>query len=229
MFPDLSTEALLERASQRYTPNYRQAPMVLVHGEGPWVWDREGNRYLDFIAGIAVSSLGHGHPRLVAAIREQAGKLVHTSGLFHNEPAIALMDKLVEVGFVDRVFFANSGAEANEAALKIARRYWSVIKGRPDKHRFLTCTHSFHGRTFATLTTTGQPKYHKGFEPLLPGVDYVPFNDLEAVHAQLEAQQGAVCAVFVEPVQCEGGLNVPSPDYLKGLRQLCDDYEALLV
>jgi len=229
IFPDLTTEAVLSRARAHYTPNYRQQPFVLVRGEGPWVWDRDGNRYLDFIAGIAVSSLGHAHPRLTKAIREQADALIHTSGLYHNEPAVAVMDMLTEVSFADRVFFGNSGAEANEAALKICRRYWTVVKDRPEKTEVLAFEKSFHGRTFATLTATGQPKYHKGFEPLLPGFHYAPFGDLEAVEAKLKAAKGAIGTVIIEPVQCEGGLNVPDDAYLKGVRALCDAHEALLI
>ena len=229
LFPELSTEAVLSRARAHYTPNYRQQPLVLIRGEGPWVWDREGKRYLDFIAGIAVSSLGHAHPRLVAAIRDQADALIHTSGLYHNEPAVALMDRLTEVGFADRVFFGNSGAEANEAALKICRRYWSVVKERPDKSDILAFEKSFHGRTFATLTATGQPKYHKGFYPLLPGFHYVPFGELDKVEACLKEAKGAIGTMIVEPVQCEGGLNVPTEGYLKGLRALCDAHEVLLI
>ena len=229
LFPDLSTDAVLSRARAHYTPNYRQQPFVLVRGEGPWVWDRDGNRYLDFIAGIAVSSLGHAHPALVKAIREQADALIHTSGLYHNEPAVAVMDMLTELSFADRVFFGNSGAEANEAALKICRRYWTMVKERPEKTQVLAFEKSFHGRTFATLTATGQPKYHKGFEPLLPGFHYAPFGDLDAVKAKLEAANGAIGTVIIEPVQCEGGLNVPDDAYLKGIRALCDAHEALLI
>ncbi len=229
LFPELTTDAVLSRARAHYTPNYKQQPLVLIRGEGPWVWDREGKRYLDFIAGIAVSSLGHAHPRLVAAIRDQADALVHTSGLYHNEPAVALMDRLTEIGFADRVFFGNSGAEANEAALKICRRYWSVVKERPEKSDILAFEKSFHGRTFATLTATGQPKYHKGFHPLLPGFHYVPFGDLDVVEARLKEAKGAIGTLSVEPVQCEGGLNVPTEAYLKGLRALCDAHEVLLI
>ena len=229
LFPDLSTDEVLSRARAHYTPNYRQAPFVLVRGEGAWVWDRDGTRYLDFIAGIAVSSLGHAHPRLVAAIRDQADTLIHTSGLYHHEPAIALMDLLTQVSFADRVFFGNSGAEANEAALKLCRRYWTIVKERPEKTEVLAFERSFHGRTFATLTATGQPKYHKGFEPLLPGFHYAPFGDLEAVQAALEGAGGKIGTIIVEPIQCEGGLNVPSEDYLRGLRKLATAHEALLI
>jgi len=229
LFPDLSTDEVLGRARAHYTPNYRQAPFVLVRGEGVWVWDRDGKRYLDFIAGIAVSSLGHAHPRLVRAICDQADTLIHTSGLYHHEPAVALMDMLTQISFADRVFFGNSGAEANEAALKLCRRYWTTVKERPEKTHVLAFEQSFHGRTFATLTATGQAKYQKGFEPLLPGFHYAPFGDLDAARSSLEAAGGAIGTVIVEPIQCEGGLNVPSDGYLRGLRALCEEHEALLI
>ena len=229
LFPDMSTEALLNRARAHYTPNYRQQPLVLVRGEGVWVWDRDGTRYLDFIAGIAVSSLGHAHPRLQRAIADQANALLHTSGLYHNEPAVAVMELLTQISFADRVFFGNSGAEANEAALKLCRRYWTIAQERPEKTEILAFEKSFHGRTFATLTATGQPKYHKGFEPLLPGFHYVPFGDLDAAKEILAARGGKIGTVIIEPVQCEGGLNVPDDAYLRGLRALCDEHEALLI
>ena len=229
LFEDLSTDEVLARARAHYTPNYRQAPFVLVRGEGVWLWDRDGTRYLDFIAGIAVSSLGHGHPRLVNAIREQADKLIHTSGLYHHEPAIALMDLLTQVSFADRVFFGNSGAEANEAALKLCRRYWTTVQERPERTEVLAFEQSFHGRTFATLTATGQAKYQKGFEPLLSGFHYAPFADLDAARVALEGGGGKIGTVIVEPIQCEGGLHVPDDAYLRGLRALCDEHEALLI
>ena len=229
LFPDQTTEQLLARAKAHYTPNYRQAPLVLTRGEGVWVWDRDGKRYLDFIAGIAVSALGHAHPRLVNAIRQQADALIHTSGLYHNEPAIAVMDILSEVSFADRFFFANSGAEANEAALKICRRYWTTVKERPEKTEILAFEKSFHGRTFATMTATGQEKYQKGYAPLLTGVHYAPFGDPDAVRAVLESAGGNIGTMIVEPIQCEGGLNVPKESYLRDLRKLCDEFEVLLV
>ncbi len=229
LYPDVSTSNVIARAKSHFTPNYRQAPIVLVRGEGVWVWDRDGRRYLDLIAGIAVCSLGHAHPRLTRAIRDQAEALVHVSNLFYNEPAIALMDRLTELSFADRVFLANSGAEANEAALKLARRYWSITRDQPDKTDFLAFHKSFHGRTFATITATGQPKYHKGFYPLLPGFHYADFGDLASVEAALDAADGRIGAVIIEPVQCEGGLVIPPDGFLKGLEALCRAREVLLI
>ena len=229
LFPDTSTDELVARARAHYTPNYRQAPVFMVRGEGPWVWDRDGRRYLDLIAGIAVCSLGHSHPRLTHAIRDQADKLVHVSNLFHNEPAVALMDKLTELSFADRVFFTNSGTESNEAALKLARRYWSVYRERDDKSDILSFERSFHGRTFASLTATGQPKYHKGFGPMLPGFHYARFNDVESVEQALVAAGGRIGAVMIEPIQCEGGLTLPAEGFLRKVRALCDEHEALLI
>ena len=229
LFPDVSTPDLIARAKSHYTPNYRQAPLVLVRGEGVWVWDRDGKRYLDLIAGIAVCSLGHAHPRLTRAIREQAESLIHVSNLFYNEPAIALMDRLTELSFADRVFLANSGAEANEAALKLARRYWSITREQPERTDFLSFHKSFHGRTFATITATGQPKYHEGFHPLLPGFHYADFGDLASVESALDAAGGRIGAVIIEPVQCEGGLRVAPDGFLKGLEKLCRAREVLLI
>ncbi|MFT7583512.1 MAG: acetylornithine/N-succinyldiaminopimelate aminotransferase [Myxococcota bacterium] len=229
LFGKTPTGTLVKRATSHYTPNYRQAPMFLTRGEGVWVWDRDGNRYLDMVGGIAVNTLGHAHPRLTAAIREQADAMIHCSNLYYNEPALALLDKLTELTFADQVFFGNSGAEANEAALKLARRYMSIVRDEPHRSGILAFNNSFHGRTFATITTTGQPKYHKGFEPLLPGVHYADFGDLASVEAELEKAKGTIGTVFVEPIQCEGGLNMPPPGFLKGLRKLCDAQNMVLI
>jgi acetylornithine/N-succinyldiaminopimelate aminotransferase len=229
LFKEASSAELIERARGCYTPNYRQSPIFPVRGEGARVWDRDGRAYLDLIAGIAVSSLGHGHPRLVQAIQEQAAALIHTSNLYFNEPALALMEQLVDKSFADRVFFTNSGAESNEAALKLARRYWREVRGRDDRSDYLTFHKSFHGRTFATVTATGQPKYHKGFEPMLPGFHYADYDDLEAVERALDAADDRVGAILIEPVQCEGGLRIPGPGYLTGLRKICDDRDVVLI
>ena len=229
LFPDLRTHDVIARASSHYTPNYRQAPIVMTRGEGPWLWDRDDKRYLDMIAGIAVCSLGHCHPRLVAAIRDQSETLIHISNLFHNEPAVALMDALVTHSFADRVFFTNSGTEANEAALKLARRYRSVVCGQPERSEVLAFTSSFHGRSFGSLSATGQPKYHKGFEPLLPGFHYATFNDLDSVIALMDAAQGRIGSVIVEPIQCEGGINEPSDSFLTDLAKLCKERECTLI
>ena len=229
LFPDSSTSELLARATSHYMPSYRQAPRFLVRGEGPWVWDRDGKRYLDMLAGIAVCSLGHAHPRLVEAIRQQADQLVHVSALYHNEPALALMDRLIALSFADRVFFCNSGTEANEAALKLARRYRAVVRGQPERSDILAFHQSFHGRTYGAISVTGQPKYHAGFEPMLPGVHFAEYGDIAAAEAAMDAAGGRVGTVIVEPVQCEGGLRVPPKGYLPKLRALCDARDALLI
>jgi len=229
LFRDVPTAELVSRASSHYTANYRQLPIFLTRGEGVWVWDRDGRRYLDMVGGIAVNSLGHAHPRLVAAIREQADALIHVSNLYYNEPALALMDKLIELTFADRVFFANSGAEANEAALKLARRYRTTVKKQPTRTNVLAFEHSFHGRTFATVGVTGQPKYQQGFEPLLPGVHFARFGDLGHVEEVLARAAGRIATVIVEPVQCEGGLIFPPAGFLKALRRLCNAQDMVLI
>ena len=228
LFGDTPTDQLVNRARGQYTPNYRQTALFATHGEGVWLFDRSGKRYLDMIAGIAVNALGHAHPRLVGAVADQAERLLHASNLYFNEPALALMEELTRVSFGDRVFFTNSGAESNEATLKLARRYWSVVRGRPERSGILAFNASFHGRTMATVTLTGQPKYHKGFEPMLPGVHYATFDDLESVKEALDAAQDTIGTILLEPVQCEGGLRVPTPGFLPALRALCDERDLLL-
>ena len=228
LFGDTTTDQLVTRARGQYTPNYRQTPLFATHGEGVWLFDRSGSRYLDMTAGIAVNALGHAHPRLTRAVGEQAGRLMHASNLYFNEPALALMEELTRVSFGDRVFFTNSGAESNEAALKLARRYWSVVRERPERTGILAFHASFHGRTMATVTLTGQPKYHKGFEPMLPGIHYATFDDLESVKATLDEAGDTIGTILLEPVQCEGGLRVPTPGFLPALRALCDERDLLL-
>ena len=213
------------RASEHFTPNYRPAPVVFTHGEGVYLYDQEGKRDLDFAAGIAVCALGHNHPDLTRALSEQARRLLHVSNLFLNEPAIELAERLCERSFADQVYFCNSGAEANEAALKMARRYQKLVKGE-DRYEFICATQSFHGRTWAAISATGQPKYHEGFAPLVPGFIHVPYDDLEAMRGAITAN---TCAIFVEPLQGEGGLIVPSEGYLEGLRALCDEHGLLLI
>ena len=229
LFPEDATDDLIRRGRSHYTPNYRPANIVLTRGDGVWVWDRDGKRYLDMVGGIAVNCLGHGHPRLVKAISDQANALIHCSNLYFNEPAIALMDFLTRVSFADRVFFANSGAEANEAALKLARRYRTVVAEQPERTEILAFENSFHGRTFATISATGQPKYHKGFAPLFPGVHFAAFGDLEAVTQCLDRAEGRIGTVFIEPIQCEGGMNMPPKGFLTSLRALCDERDMLLI
>ena len=225
----MSTSAELFALSERYyLPVYRPRRIVLDHGKGSRIWDRDGREYVDFGAGIAVNALGHAHPALVGALTEQAGKLWHTSNVFVSEPTLRLAEELVEASrFAQRVFFCNSGAEANEAAIKLARK-WATAQGRtPDRRVILSFRGSFHGRTLAAVTATAQPKYHEGYEPLPPGFRYSNFNDLAAVEAAMAS--GDVCAVLVEPVQGEGGVTPAAPGFLQGLRALCDRHQALLV
>jgi predicted acetylornithine/succinylornithine family transaminase len=199
-------------------------PVAFVRGRGCEVWDADGKRYLDFFAGIAVNNLGHCHPAVVEAIRTQAGTLVHASNLFHTAPAGELAELLCRHSFADRVFLCNSGAEANEAALKLARRWGHEHGG--GRFEILSTHGSFHGRTFATVTATGQEKYHVGFRPLLPGIRLVPYDDLAAMRAAVSDE---TIAILVEPIQGESGVVVPSPDYLPGLRALCDERQLLLI
>ena len=204
---------------------YARFPVVLDRGEGCRVWDVAGKEYLDFVAGIAVCALGHCHPAVVRAVQTQAAKLLHVSNLYHIEPQIRLAELLCEHSFADRVFFCNSGAEANEAAIKLARKY-AKEQGNGERIEIITMEGGFHGRTVAALTATAQAKYQKGFEPLLPGFHYVPFDDLGAAERAVGTQ---TAAILVEPIQGEGGICVPSEGYLQGLRKLCDAAGALLV
>lgn len=215
---------LVARAQKAQLPNYRPPPFVLSEGRGCRVKDVEGNEYLDFSGGIAVLSVGHAHPKLAAAIAEQAGRLMHTSNLFYNDRAIELATALAERTPFDRVYFANSGAEANEALLKLARR-WHHEHGRPERVELVSAEHSFHGRTMGALSLTGQPKYHVGMEPIVGGCRYVPYDDLEALDRAVGEK---TAAVFLEPVQGEGGIVVPSDEYLRGARRICDERGALL-
>lgn len=223
-----STESLFALSERYYLPVYRPRRIVLDHGKGARVWDRDGREYVDFGAGIAVNALGHAHPALIAALTEQAGKLWHTSNVFVSEPPLRLAETLVKAsGFAERVFFCNSGAEANEAAIKLARK-WATAQGRaPERRAILSFRGSFHGRTLAAVTATAQPKYHEGFEPLPPGFRYSDFNDLAAAEAAMAG--GDVCAVLVEPVQGEGGVTPATAEFLQGLRALCDRHDALLI
>ncbi len=221
----MDTKTLLEWSARYHTPNYGRAPICVVRGEGVRLWDTEGREYLDFTAGLAVTALGHCHPRVTGAIREAAATLLHVSNLFHTAPQIHLAKLLVEHSFADRVFFCNSGAEANEAALKLARKY-SKERYSSDRYEVIATRDSFHGRTLATVTATGQEKYHHGFEPLVPGFKHVPYNDLRSMERAIDSR---TAAILVEPIQGEGGVNVPDDDYLPGLRKLCDESGALLI
>jgi acetylornithine aminotransferase len=204
---------------------YARFPIVLARGEGCRVWDEDGREYLDFVGGIAVCALGHSSPVVARALEEQSKTLVHVSNLYYTLPQTELARLLVDNCFADRVFFCNSGAEANEAAIKLARRYASEAFG-PDKRVIVSMDNSFHGRTMATLSATGQAKVQKGFDPLLHGFSFVPFNDVGRLE---KAMDETVCAVMMEPIQGEGGVVCPSPDYLSAVRALCDDREALLI
>ncbi|TCZ83144.1 aspartate aminotransferase family protein [Lysobacter sp. N42] len=223
-----SSDALLTLFDRHVLSVYSPRRIVLAHGQGARVTDTEGREYVDFGAGIAVNSLGHAHPALVAALTGQAARLWHTSNVFLSAPPLRLAAALVEAsGFASRAFLCNSGAEANEAAIKLARR-WATAQGRPPERRVVLTFHgSFHGRTLAAVTATAQPKYHEGFEPLPPGFRYAAFNDPAAAEAAMAA--GDVCAVLVEPVQGEGGVTPAHPAFLHRLRSLCDEHGALLV
>ncbi len=204
---------------------YLRQGKAFVKGEGTTLWDEDGKKYIDFLAGIAVCSLGHCHPKITQAISRQASTLVHVSNLFYTTPQADLASKLCEKSFADRVFFANSGAEANEAAIKLARRYFQK-KGDKNRFKIITMEQSFHGRTMATLTATGQDKIKEGFYPLLEGFSYVPFNDIDALKKQIDE---TVCAIMFEPVQGEGGIIPADPDYFKAVRDLCNDKGILLI
>jgi len=221
----MDSQTLMMLSEKYIAHTYNRFPILPIRGKGTRIWDIEGKEYIDFFAGLAVCNLGHCHPKVVQAIRGQAEKLIHVSNLYYIEPQIELATLLCKHSFAGKVFFCNSGAEANEGALKLARKY---AKGKTEEERYevITMERSFHGRTLATLTATGQTKYHKGYAPLMPGFKYVPFNDLKAVR---EAIDSKTCAVMLEPIQGEGGVNIPSEGYLKGLREICDDKGILLI
>ena len=204
---------------------YARLPVTFVRGQGARLYDAEGKEYLDFLAGIAVNGLGHCHPRLVRAIQEQAATLIHTSNLYLTAPQAQLAAKLAEISDFERVFFCNSGAEANEAAIKIARKYGKA-HGGAGKYHIITAHRSFHGRTLATVTATAQPKYQEPFAPLVPGFHYVPFNDIGALE---QAVTDETCAVLLEPIQGEGGVYPAHKPYLEAARALCDKHQALLI
>jgi succinylornithine aminotransferase len=206
-------------------PTYAPSSMVPVRASGLEVWDQEGRRYLDFTAGIAVTSLGHANPLIVEALRAQAETLWHVGNVYTNEPVLRLARALTEATFADRAFFCNSGAEANEAAFKLARKY-AHGKFGPSKSRIVSCTNSFHGRTLFTVSVGGQPKYTEGFEPLPPEINHIPFNNVDAARAAITDD---VCAVVVEPVQGEGGVTPADPAFLQTLRELCNQTGALLI
>ena len=220
----MNKEQVFAQDAEYYMPVFARYRVVLSHGDGPYVYDSDGRQYLDFLAGIAVNILGHGHPKLVEAIANQAKKLIHTSNLYYTEPQAALAKSLAQLSGLDKVFIANSGAEANEGAIKLARKYGKTIA--EDKVEIITAEHSFHGRTLATLTATAQPKYQHGYEPLPGGFKYVEYNNIAALEALISEK---TCAVMLEPIQGEGGINIPDADYLTKARELCDKYSALLI
>ncbi len=220
----MTEEKIFERDDKNYLPVFKRYKIVLERGEGAYLYDINGKKYIDFLAGIAVNVLGHNYPPLVKAITEQAAKVIHVSNLYYTEPQANAAAKLVKLSGLDRAFFANSGAEANEGAIKIARKFAKKISA--DKVQIITAWDSFHGRTLATLTATGQPHYHKGFEPLPAGFDYVHFNDAEELAVKISDK---TCAVMLETIQGEGGVYPPKGDYLKKVRELCDKHGALLI
>ncbi len=218
----LSTASAIELTSKYVIGNYTRYPVCLVRGEDSYVYDDEGNRYLDFFPGWGCGLLGHCPPRVVEAVREQVGTLIHVPNTWYTEPQALLGEALSErTGWGGQCFFCNSGTEANEAAIKLAR-----LHGKPGRYKIITTINSFHGRTLGALSATGQPKYHQGLEPLLAGFNYVPFGDLDAVAAQIDAE---TCAILVEPIQGEGGVNLPPTGYLQGLRALADKHKLLLM
>ncbi|WP_447970057.1 acetylornithine transaminase [Nitrospira sp. M1] len=216
----------LQAITHQYVMNtYDRLPLSIVRGQGSKVYDAEGRAYLDCVGGIAVNALGYGHPDLIASIERQVRQLIHTSNLFYTEPQAKLARELAQQSFADKVFFANSGAEANEAAIKLARKYSHDHFG-PNRSEILTMENSFHGRTLATLTATGQTKVQHGFEPLVPGFKYVPYNDLQALEANVSEQ---TAAIMLEPILGEGGVVVGNADYLKAVRNLCTARNILLI
>jgi acetylornithine/N-succinyldiaminopimelate aminotransferase len=215
----------MARVNEVIARTYKRFPVVLTRGSGCTLWDENGKRYTDFLAGIAVCNLGHAHPRVVTALTAQAQTLWHVSNLFYTVPQLELAEWLIAHSFADRVFFCNSGAEANEAAIKLARKHFKDI-GQEQRYRIISMEQSFHGRTMATLSATGQAKVKQGFDPLLDGFDFVPFNDAGAIR---NAIGPATAAVMLEPVQGEGGVCCPDPDFLKQVRSICNENGLLLI
>lgn len=221
----IKTDQVAELTTNYIMNTYGRLPLAIAKGEGTLVWDADGKEYLDFVSGLAVNSLGHRHPRVVQAIKQAADTLIHCSNLYHIEPQGRLAKALTELSGLDRAFFCNSGAEANEAAIKLARRYAKLFVS-PDRYEIITAHGSFHGRTLATVTATGQPKYHKGFEPLPAGFVYVPLNDVSALR---EAITPRTCAIMLEPIQGEGGVHPCTPEYVQAVRSLCEEHNILLI
>ncbi len=219
------TRKWMAQADRVMTATYKRTPVVFSRGSGCTLWDTEGRAYLDFVAGIAVCNLGHAHPAVSHALLEQSRTLVHVSNLYYTMPQTELAAWLVDHSFADRVFFCNSGAEANEAAIKLARKYFKD-KEEPDRYRIISMIQSFHGRTLGTLSATGQDKIKQGFSPILEGFDFVPFNDIGAIREKISA---STCAILLEPVQGEGGIRSADPEFLRNVRRLCDETGTLLI
>lgn len=220
----MDKKAIIEETEKYYLPVFGRYPMVMELGQGCRVWDNEGNEYVDAFAGIAVNSLGYNHPVLVKAISEQASKLMHCSNLYYTEIQAKALRVVAEATGMDRIFFANCGAEGNEGAMKLARKYG--VSKAPTKYKIISADESFHGRTFDTLAATGHDYYHVGYGPLSPGHVLVPYGDIKALEAQMDDD---VCAILLEPIQGEGGVHVPSDEYLQQVRALCDKHDALLI
>ena len=220
-----SNQEIIKLTDRHIAQTYGRYPIGLVRGKGTTVWDASGKKYIDFVTGLAVNNLGHCPPTVVNAIRKQAGKLLHVSNLYHIEPQSQLAAELTRLTFADKFFFCNSGTEANEAAIKLARR-WFHDNGQPKRYEIITMNESFHGRTMASLSATAQKKLHAGFGPLLPGFKYVPFNNLDALKNAITKK---TCAVLIEPIQGEGGVNLADRTYLKALRKICNLKGILLI
>ena len=216
-----TTKEVMDLYSKYVIGNYRRLPRVAVRGEGSYIWDADGKRYIDLFSGWAVTGVGHCHPRLVEAISKQAGKLIYMPNTWHTEPQARLAEWVATTGFGGKTFFCNSGAEAVEAAIKLAR-----IHVGHGKYKMITFENSFHGRTFAAITATAQPKYQEGFRPLVPGFMYAPLNDMAAVEKLVDDE---TCGILVEPIQGEGGVNICDPEWLKALRELCDQRGMVLI
>ncbi|MBF0565806.1 MAG: acetylornithine transaminase [Nitrospirae bacterium] len=221
----MEIKKLLDESNSYMMETYKRFPVIFVKGRGMKLWSMDGKEYLDFMGGIAVNILGHCHPKLVVAIQKQAQRLIHVSNFFHNDVQIKLAKLLLDHSFADRVFFSNSGAEANEAAIKLARKHAKSVRGE-GRSEIITALNSFHGRTIATISATGQPRFQQGFEPLLPGFRHVPFNDVESIK---EATTDKTCAIMLEPIQGEGGIRMPSPGFFKAVRKHCDENGLLLM
>jgi acetylornithine/N-succinyldiaminopimelate aminotransferase len=222
----MTNQQWVERSDKVIMKTYGRYPIVPVRGEGCRLWDADGKEYLDFLAGVAVNNLGHCHPKVVKAIQEQAAILIHCSNYYQIPQQIELAELLCSHSFADKAFFCNSGAEANEAAIKLARKYSREKHNNPERYGIITAADSFHGRTMATVSATGQEKVQRFFDPLLHGFAHVPFNDLAVLAAAITPQ---TCAIMLEPIQGEGGINIPSVEYMQGVRELCDRHQLLLI